>query len=101
MTGLAATVVSLAGILRPQVDRESSHVTEHTCDEIARALQVPERTVRRHVGVLAALGAPGVRRGQRPDMARWGWLVSDEMLALWKSGDVPAPWASAIKAMAA
>ena len=34
-------------------------------------------------------------------MARWGWLVSDELLAQWKSGEVPAPWASAIKAMAA
>lgn len=74
---------------------------EHTCEEIARALRVPLRTIRRHVGVLAQLGAPGVRRGQRADMARWGWLVSAELLGQWKRGEVPAPWESAVRALAA
>lgn len=64
-------------------------------------LRVSERTVRRHVVVLAQLGAPGIRRGQRADMARWGWLVSAELLGQWKRGEVPAPWESAVRAMAA
>lgn len=75
--------------------------TEFTCEEAAAALRVPLRTMQRHVVVLAKLRAPGIRRGQRPDMARWGWLVSDELLDQWKRGEVPAPWASALTAATA
>jgi hypothetical protein len=71
--------------------------TEFTCDEIARSMRVPKRTVQRHVAVLARLGAPGVRRARRSDRGRWTWLVSDELLAVWKRGELPAPWASTVR----
>ncbi len=82
--------------LSDAVTRVGAEQTEHTCDEVAAELRVPLRTVQRQVGVLARLGARGIRRGQREDMARWGWLVSGELLEQWKRGEVPAPWESAV-----
>lgn len=103
MVGMISRVEQLAArqAHNLKVDGSSpSPATEYTCSEIARALRVSERSVQRHVVVLAQLGALGIRRAKRAGDRRWRLLVSDELLGQWKRGELPAPWQSAIKSVA-
>lgn len=72
---------------------------EYTTDEVAAKLRMPTRTAKRYLHTFVKMGACGIRRGKRPDMVRWGYLVDASFLKEWQSGDLPAPWKSTLKAM--
>lgn len=80
--------------------RETAEGDEVTAEQLAALFGLSERTARRHVAILAALGAPGIRRAKPEGSRRWMWLVSESLVDQWKRGEIPAPWASALRSVA-
>lgn len=80
--------------------RDSADDREVTAEQLAARFGVSERTARRHVANLVALGAPGVRRAKPEGARRWMWLVSASLVDQWERGEIPAPWTSAVRSIA-